>query len=202
MALVIPPTFGQASWELKNSGDPESWFITCGFDLSAGTYPYEDNLTTISGEFLVNILPGFSTTTAFVGTHLAIGQDGGPPLRVFKAQSQSGSSGSDKLPQNCALLVTKTTSRPGRPGKGRMYLPNYINEGEVDNVGNIDGTERAAFQTLFDDFYDALIAGVAGESSPPVLLHNEGVPGGTTPTPINSFSVQPVIATQRRRLRR
>jgi len=44
---------------------------------------------------------------------------------------------------------------------------------------------------------DMTTAGVA-----PMLLHNLGVPGGDSPTPIVDFTCQTIVGTQRRRQRR
>lgn len=202
MPLVIPPGFGQASFEFSNAGDPESWYMTLGVDLDADTTPWIDSADSLVSAMAQTISLGMSTSTTFVGVHLAVGQDGGPPLRVFSSSGVTGSSASDKLPQNSAVLIQKNTARAGRTGRGRMYVPNWIDEGKVDNVGRINTTERSALQTIMQDFYGELTNPVTTVPVPPVLLHNGGVPGGTTPTPIISFTVDPVIATQRRRLRR
>ena len=96
-------------------------------------------------------------------------------------------------PQN-SLLVSKVTLHGGRHGRGRSYWPG-TQEGVWDNFGNLDAGARETFQSKFDDFVTALVSA----DIPMYLLHGDDV---TTPFAVTSLLVQPLIATQRRRLGR
>lgn len=202
MAVVIPPGFIRGAYELRNAGDPESWFVTLAFDAQSAGGEFEAVLDAGLAAWVDNIQAGFSTATTLVGLHGSIGQDGGPPLTIFAPAGVAGSSSSAKLPQNCAALVRKNTVRAGRPGKGRMFLPNYLDESAVNNVGVIDGGELTAIQAALDSFWSDLTDSGGTQNAAPTLLHNAGIPGGTTPSSITGFQLDSVIATQRRRLRR
>jgi hypothetical protein len=201
MPLVIPIGFTEIALQFRNSGDPQPWYVTFGVDSSEVGGDYTAMADTIAEAWGGTAMPIMRTTTRLTGVQMRIGQDGGDPLTVFAAQDISGDSTSNKLPQNCALLVTKVTERSGRTGKGRIFVPNILSEGDVDDVGVIAGGTVTEFQDIFDDFNQALSDPPSGPSFPAVLLHNSGVPGGTTPSPITRWAVNGVIATQRRRLR-
>lgn len=202
MALVIPPGFAQVSAVLRNVGDPEAWYVTWAVDASGYGGDYEALGDLNIGAFSVGFLNSMNAATTLEGVIMRVGQDGGEPLSVYRAAGVTGSGSTAKLPQNCAMLVRKNTGRGGRTGKGRMYIPNVLSEGEVDNVGVIAPSFLSGLQTGANDFLEFLNEPEVVAPAPMVLLHNEGVPGGTTPTAITSLQVDSVIATQRRRLRR
>ncbi len=101
-------------------------------------------------------------------------------------------------PNNTAILVQKRTSRGGRKGRGRMYLPPAsLHEPNVGATGDITGVTLTAHQTWADE----VLAAMDLASQPMVLLHSEEA-GAIAPDPVTSLSVQPKVATQRTRLRR
>lgn len=204
MTLVIPPGFGQASVQFRNSGDPDPWYVTFGVDLSEAGGDYTLAAAQIAGAVVSSLLGSMTTDTILSGVQLRVGQDGGEPLTIFVPQNEAGSSSANKLPQNCAVLITKVTNLGGRKGKGRMFWPNLVAEGVVNNVGVIEAGAVAEFQTQAND----LMTYLDGEGDPPaefatpmVLLHNGEGPGTPAPTPVERLVVQNVISTQRRRLR-
>lgn len=142
-----------------------------------------------------------STATRITGVFLTIGTGGeNYTLYVTPTTEQIGTSVAAKLPQNCAYLVQKITERAGRTGKGRCFLPGVAPEASVDDLGVINGTGITNAQAACDTWLDTLETNVPGV--PMVLLHNEGSPGGTSATIVTALRIAPVIATQRRRLRR
>jgi hypothetical protein len=108
------------------------------------------------------------------------------------------------LPQNSAHLVRKNTTAGGRRNRGRFYLPG-VNEGGVNDVGVLDQSQITATNTALTNFLaECFIPAELFEGM--VVLHSylAGTPSGEqmAPTPVASLVCQPVIATQRRRLRR
>ncbi len=103
------------------------------------------------------------------------------------------------LPQNCAFLLHKRSGLGGRKNRGRMYLPG-VNEALVDDKGlmsttAINGVNAAAAATLAD------IIAIEGVERM-VILHTQPLgPVGTVPTPVTTLLLDPVLGTQRRRLR-
>lgn len=202
MTLVIPPGFAEASAQLRNSGDPQPWYVTFGIDVSDIGGQYGLAAAHIYTVFQESWLSQMTAATSLDNITLRIGQDGGEPLVVISPGGSTGVGSSAKLPQNCALLIRKTSARGGRSGKGRMFMPNVLPESAVDNVGVIENATVAAFQDVADQFFNDLAGEGGAGPTPMVLLHNEGISGSTVPTPVTAFQVDNVIATQRRRLRR
>lgn len=100
-------------------------------------------------------------------------------------------------PCNCSLLITKNTALGGRKYRGRMFVPvAELNEGAVDQSGNILSAQLGPIQARWTAAFTALQAAFLE----PILFHQDG--GVTDPTPITSLTVQALIATQRRRMRR
>lgn len=203
MALVIPPGYAQASIQIRMDGDPDPWYITHGVDLTANTESYQFVASKIVGAWTQNILAQLPTTARVSGVQLQVGQDGPDNLTLFFPYDIAGGSTGDKLPQNCAALVTKVTERPGRTGKGRLFIPSLLLDSVVNNIGVISGAALSALQGDLDLILPYLETPEPGNDAvvSMVLLHNAGVPGGTMPTPVTDLVLQPVIATQRRRLR-
>ena len=202
MPLAIPPGFAQCAIEIRNSGDPDPWYVTHGVDLSDAGGDFTAVGQQVISAFSVAWLSYLRTTSRITGVFLTIGSDGGNyTLYVTPAAPQVGTSVAEKLPQNCAYLIQKVTLRPGRSGKGRCFLPGVAPESSVDDVGVINGTGIANAQTACNQWLEYL-QGDPGPATPMVLLHNEGIPGGSAPSLVTALRIAPVIATQRRRLRR
>lgn len=206
MPLVIPPGYAQISIELRNTGDPEPWYCTYGTHFSLSEVDAVEQASNHAQYFADSWRTFYTTETRVAGAHASIGSDGGNytvfgPVRT----DGEGTSTADKLPQNCSALIRKVTTRPGRAGKGRVFLPNVLAEGSVDNVGVITPTALQNLQAQADTWF-ATVVDVDNATGPwdpsMVLLHNAGIPGGTDPSPVVTLQADGVIATQRRRLRR
>lgn len=203
MSLVIPPGFGQASIEIRNGGDPSPWYITHGVDLSFMNGAPEAACETIALAFAQTIGGGLSDTSTITGVRLVIGEDAEDNLVVFTPFDFPGESSAEKLPQNCALLIDKTSASGGRRNRGRMFVPNVLGDTSVNNVGVIDGAVLTDIQTFCNQWFTNLEDGF--EDTPPtpmVILHNSiGAGVQPAPTPVTGLRAQGVISTQRRRLR-
>lgn len=96
-----------------------------------------------------------------------------------------------------AALMQKHTGLGGRKGKGRCYLPPaLLDEGDINEIGTIDSTARAALQDKCEFWLDYIDNTLNLDM---VLFHNDGV---TAPTSVTAVTVEGTVATQRRRLRR
>lgn len=200
MALVIPPGFAQCSVEIRNSGDPQAWFVTYGIDVSDAGGDFETAAFKAGSAFTSTVGLQLRTTSAFIQARLSVGQDGGPPLTVIAPLVGAGTSTAEMLPQNCAALYDKGTALAGRRGRGRMFVPNILKESTVSDVGVMTSGARTDLQVQATAFLEDLASDSLGVATPMVLLHNEGV-AVPPPTLVTSFTVQAVISTQRRRLR-
>jgi hypothetical protein len=101
-------------------------------------------------------------------------------------------------PPNVAVLLHKRSTRGGRRGRGRMFVPWAMSEGDVDEVGNVATARVTQLQNLANSFLAALTTyGV-----PMVILHNPGKTVQGAPNVVTSLTVDRLVATQRRRLGR
>jgi len=101
-------------------------------------------------------------------------------------------------PPNVAVLVHKRSTRGGRRGRGRLFLPWAMSEGDVDEVGNLATARVTQLQNLCNSF----LAGLQSQDVPMVILHNPGKTAMGAPNVVTSLTVDRLIATQRRRLGR
>ncbi len=199
MALLIPPGNVQYALVIKHDSDNEPMFVTCGHDVTGSLgvptadllaiatawFPFLDNLPTSAVFTEIQGRYGTSNPAEMVGLTVPIGR--------------RGANGNPQLPQNSALLVRKITNRGGRRGRGRMFFPYLLAEGNVNEVGDFATVPRNTLQAVLDQVLTDLQAIGAG----PVLLHEStGVTAPGSPDPIVSLVVDGRIATQRRRLRR
>jgi hypothetical protein len=102
-------------------------------------------------------------------------------------------------PPMVAVLVRKNTGQPGRSNRGRMYLPG-ISEDGIDHLGMLTEVYRTGWQGVINSFHSAVLAA----DFVPCLFHNvDTFPAAPSelPTDIANFSVEPRVATQRRRNR-
>lgn len=104
-----------------------------------------------------------------------------------------GGRSANMLTQNTAYLVHKNTAATGRGKRGRMYLPG-VPDDKVSNAGVIAGGEVDDWNLLLGDFFDSF--------PPEFLVVNHGPTTGSGSDPITDMTLDTVVATQRRRLRR
>jgi len=133
-----------------------------------------------------------STSWVFVGVDITQ-EAGSGPLVGSATSAVTGSNAISPCPPNVCFLLKKNTARGGRKGKGRGFLPPiWIAENNVDAAGVLAGTNLTALNVLWAN----ALTDLASASKPAVLLHSDG----STPDVITSWFVEPVVATQRRRL--
>ena len=112
----------------------------------------------------------------------------------------TGGAATDPLPPSVSTLVKKNTNLGGRRGRGFMFLPSF---GEnILGVGfTIDATTLSTVNGRFATWHSDLIS----DGFTPVLAHRYDPALGESPlapTTIQNWTVQALVATQRRRLRR
>lgn len=126
--------------------------------------------------------------------HVQLAVDGGI-LSGDGTLSDTGGASIASPPPNVAVLVAKNTGAPGRQGRGRFFIPWACGEDSISEAGIISPGVVNDLQENCDD----LLVALNGFDLPMVVLHNEE---GVVPSLVTSLSVSPLVATQRRRLRR
>jgi hypothetical protein len=98
---------------------------------------------------------------------------------------------------NCAVLVTKDSGFVGR--SGRVFLP-VLGENDVDEAGSLVVASQTLFQTAMNNTYtaiDGLEAGAMNNS----MKSRPFAAASVVAKPVLTFFVEPLTATQRKRLR-
>lgn len=191
MPLVIPVNFGQITWIFAGSGVPHGAAVTLGFG-GFGADPAQTLADAAKAAFATTIMPQLIQNVGLVRTLVKLGPNATGP----QAESLGSTDGGDlsaQAPPMVAYLVKKTTALGGRKNRGRMYLPG-VDETEVSQTGLIASTKLTPLQTALTNLFIALTAA----NMDPHILHSDA----TGPTPIGSFILSSIVATQRRRLRR
>jgi hypothetical protein len=125
------------------------------------------------------------------------------------AAPTNGTGAFSSVPANTAILVKKVTGVGGRRNRGRCYFPWMLNEGTVDEIGNIDPSWVSDTQAKMDDWLDAL---AGGDSNGMVIANRTyDLPWNDPRRVLVSVEMGPVVtalvvesiaATQRRRMPR
>ena len=202
--MSTPPGFATCSYELKHSAMTRSAFLTFGVDPS-GTDPNAVAVG-LAGAFASpgSLFSCIDSQVTLQNTRVSLGTDTGEDIVGASPQLVGCTFSGASLPPNCASLVHKTTARGGRRGRGRMYIPWTIVAATVSEAGTIAASDVTRVQNAVN----AWRAAVAGTVGPIVLLHRPSAPEvqpPTTPGPPNEVTgmlVDPLVATQRRRLGR
>lgn len=104
----------------------------------------------------------------------------------------TGTANSPMAPPNTAWLIRKRTALGGRANRGRCYIPGVL-EQQVNEGGQVLSPTLADLQTAANDW----LAGLTTLEMPMVILHTSS----SDPTEVSSLVADPLVATQRRRLR-
>lgn len=204
MAQVIPADFVGVQLLLRHVSASHQAEITYGLDVTS----YTGTMASLADRAVTDFHSTFGTymdAGVIIGPGLISVGGGSPPyLRVDGTATEEGEITGETMPSNVALLVRKASVQAGRGGRGRIFIPWILRDDQVDDVGNIEGTALTNLQTAASDWYDAIsdIGGPTG-ATPPVILHDSGAStAADDPALITTLSVDPLVATQRRRLGR
>lgn len=134
-----------------------------------------------------------ASSTVFSTLTIIEGSSGPDNISLDVPSGEPGASSGTAMPPNVAWLLQKRTSTGGRRGRGRNYFPG-VTEDAVDDGGTVDSGVLAGWATNIEDFLTAMAAG----DWTPRLLHQSSP---FLPSVVTSIVPQPLVATQRKRLR-
>jgi hypothetical protein len=197
--VIIPPGFAEVAARITLAGDAQTMNIVFGIEVEVP--PFTQDLANLVSLHTADFIRSLTTTVyTYQGVDIAVGNDGAPTIFSSVTSAGVGEQAGSVLPQNSALLVHKRTARAGRRGRGRIYLPG-IQENQVDNVGGVATAWITAANTEGANW----LSDLDGAGARMVLLHDTStaVPPSAVPLPdvVTSLTTDPIIATQRRRLR-
>lgn len=208
--LVIPTGYAEVTHRFSLAGDPEVMTWSHGVAGVTDSVSLGDAVGTWTGLYAAGPLGALCSAYTYLG---ATGRTdpAGSNLVFDLSESIPGTGGADSIPQNCALIIRKRTATGGRANSGRIFQPGMVAPDEVDNAGNIAGASVTSLQATWATF----LSDGAASTFDMVLLHSKFVrdPADpppattmmanphTTPSIVTALTVEPIIATQRRRLR-
>ncbi len=211
MTAYFPDQYGILLHQLRLIGDSEPMAVTMGVRVpDTNAVPLADVVSAAHIAFGDNMIQNLSNQYSLFSTELRLWVDGpsttSDPVVYAYTSNYTGLNQAGPLPQNSAVLFHKRTARAGRRGRGRFYLPGILEAG-VSAVGGLDSGSINAYQAGATAYLARFGVGNLGAVEP-VLIHSfdplagPPVPSQLVPDRITSLSVDPVIATQRRRLRK
>lgn len=191
--MTIPTNYGRLAWHLSGPALPLRAVVTLGLSLAefggSGGLPQIVDEVLPSAEDLFQAVCVDSCTMESLS--LKCGPDTSGPTYTAVSGAVGGTSG-NPAPPNTSLLVTEQVVGLSGRFNGRMFWPG-IDEGSIGDGGAIGST--GPYQAVFNGFQLALNdLGLV----PVVLTDMEGA----SPRTVDTFIVQSVVASQRRRLRR
>lgn len=203
MTLHIDEGGAEISFRFKHDLDPDPWVVTFGVAAAPDSEPVTDFTLALNGciESWSNNLRGvMDNQITLVEAQASIGHGLGPKGQALVAVGLAGGVSDTGLPQNCALLVRKTTAGVGRGSQGRFFWPGMIPRDKVNEVGALDSGLITALNTHFSDFLDDLEE-AGPDDAPAMSIYVFHPDPETAPNRAISLSVDSTLSTQRRRLR-
>lgn len=200
MAKQIPFGYADISLQLTHDLTARPCYITYGIDTSdlaqSPDVVAQAQYTafTASG----SLLSYLDTNVQITQVTARIGVADDEPVIGTWTQKARGLLSLGSVPVNNALLVHKRTSRGGRRGRGRLFMPWTLDKDSVNEVGLVETNALSARQTAFNKWMTEL----GTQSSPMVLLHGSGASSPGPPDVVTSLQCVNLIGTQRRRLGR
>lgn len=197
MAVTIPIEYGQMTVRWRFTGAVRDSVVVIGYNPPnvdpPGNAEILHGLLTAVGRPCNSAQMGLSWN--FVGLRCTEMTDQGP-LSADRPSQVAGSMAIATMPPNCSILIRKATLAGGRRNRGRLFVPPLQPaENTVDELGNIGTTQLTALQTM----WGALRTDMITAGFPWVIFHSQPP---FNPTTVTSITVERLIATQRRRLRR
>ena len=197
-SVVIPVGYADCAIHWRRTGDLEDMLVTHGVATESTATVASDVALAWGFAWAATNIP-IPVKLDRVVARVAV--EGEAPLVQEASINIQGTASGNISPQNCATLLRKTTDHGGRRGRGRMYLP-YVFENNVDDVGANSSVAISGLNTLCNDLLGALAGTSHGAATPMVLLHRPGNTATPLPYLVTGLFCDPIIATQRDRLRR
>lgn len=209
MPVYVPPGCARVIHSIRLTNDPDPMAVTYGLmpldgDVTFTPQAITDELHDAFGDFWIQAGDSDYTLTQ-TETYWNLDADSDTEEVAVKAENRVSGTILDTLPQNNAFLVHKRTGKSGRRNRGRLYLPG-VEETAVDDRGVLTGAFLGTYQGWLTTWLARFGAGALLEFGM-CILHTYPEGGSTAgsemdPTRVTSLVLDPVIATQRRRLRR
>jgi hypothetical protein len=157
--------------------------------------------------FNARIAPAIDSNVTIEQPFVRLGDGSATPYEeLATGASIVGGNAGTYAPPNVACLCKKVTGSGGKKNRGRTYIPFILPVTAVSENGTVDPGTATALNTRLANFMSDMVA----STSPMVIAnktYNQPLPPHyvtaiTYGPTVSSWSVEPLIATQRRRLGR
>jgi hypothetical protein len=192
--MLIPEDYAQVNHFFTGAGMPRGGQVTYGVLLIAGATPTQV-ATEVSNIFEARWKSAMPSSITHSKVRVKFGPNEDGPF-VDGGSSFAGTYSTAVDSPQVAVLMRKDTGFGGRHGSGRLFMP-IVPEADTQSGGNIDPTALAALQSRATTWIADLLAGTYVDGMH--LLHNAAPPN---PYLVTGLSVQQLLATQRRRIRK
>lgn len=146
MPLVIPEGFGLLSIKMTTPTAAGDMYVTCGVELSDLAPTLAQEAFECAWQFMLAFEASFDNRLAneievVQSTCTVVDGDGVMGSATYDVGFTGSRSGTDE-PWAMAAILRKSTTRLGRPGRGRMFVPGILSDDEVAGSGIIDSTAQ------------------------------------------------------------
>lgn len=193
MTLIIPEGYAQVNFVFSGVAAPLGAEVTLGLE-NAGLFDANEVAEGVHLVWSGNLLAFQTDGISLIEARAKLGPNATGQQGIFVDTTTGGDEGEAGAP-NTAVLIHKNTPFGGRAGRGRMFMPG-VRESRYGPGGELSGDYLTGIATALDTFYEELTT----QDLLPVVLHSESSPL-EGPSTITSFTADPKVATQRRRLR-
>lgn len=197
MADIIPPGYAEVTIGIRHTAMTREANVVYGVATQILPAEADDLAQNMQDLFVATFGAQIDSQCVIANSRVAVGQDGGEHIIGFSSTSANGGAGRDSTAPILAARMQKRTSRPGRRGRGNMFLPWALSDTNVTETGQLATAAinalNAAGATLLDALEeDAMTAGM-------VLLHSAGISAPGDPDPVNALTCNGVVSHQIRR---
>lgn len=213
MALNPPPliamNLGLIVQPLKRSDQSRTAEITFAVDVVAGASPAnaQDAIDDFQANFNTQWQGGIDTDVTILAPTIKLGDGTSVPYEAIAAGAPVlGLDAADKVPAQVAGLFKKSTGFGGRFNHGRTYFPFFLESAGVSENGTVGAGVLAAFNPIAATFLAQLVT-----DGTPMVIAQKVFNAPLAPhyvthinmgNPVTSYILEPLVATQRRRLGR
>lgn len=209
--MIIPEGYGQINLLFTGPGLPNGAQVTWGIDnRTLDLTPLQIGQVILDAYNTANFDALMTTAANLTGILVKLGPEDTGPSIVFSCSVPGINS--DPASAAVAHLAHKHTAFGGRRGRGRAFWP-AVRESQVDGGGAILSATVTLWNTALFTFH----AELATEGIPMVVLHgppthweivdgqpkrvNDSSAGVPAPYEMSGWTLDPMVATQRRRQR-
>jgi hypothetical protein len=196
--MPTPPGFANVSAQLTLAGLARPAYVTFGINPTDTSPQIVANKVLISMTSAGSFMSRMDSSVTLSQIRVSLGTDGSEDLVGQVTGTTVGSIAGGGTPPQVAVLLHKVTTRGGRRGRGRMFIPWWAPETNVDEAGLIDTSILDDLQAAADNFLAALLT----NGVPMYLLHDPGKTAEGPPNEVLGLTVDRLTSTQRRRLGR